>query len=162
MVVTYSRFLVVTASLAMVAMLTGCGADAPTSPSATLDSTPPPAPTALTMTIDATVSGYLLEWTASSASDVAKYQVFQYSPDPSRDNAYVLVGEATAAQFAADAPASAGTETFRVKAVDGAGNHSAFSAALAVPMVPTNTPGLGGGGGSTSGLEKDPRYKIVD
>jgi hypothetical protein len=144
--VTYSRFLVVTASLALVAVLTGCGTNAPTSPSTSLDSTAPSAPTALAMTFDATASSYKLEWTASSAADVARYQVFTYSPDPSRDNAYVLVGESTTSNFLADAPSSAANVIFRVKAVDASGNHSPFSSALNVPMQPTNTAGLGGGG----------------
>jgi hypothetical protein len=144
--VTYSRALVVTASLALVAILSGCGANTPTSPSAALDTTPPAAPTALAMSFDATAGGYVLAWTPSSASDVARYQVFIYSPDPARDNAYVLVGESTTANFVAEAPAAAADVVFRVKAVDVSGNHSAFSSALSVPMQPTNTPGLGGGG----------------
>ncbi len=146
--------------MALVGMtLAGCGSDSnPAAPSIALDTTPPPAPTALELTLDGTTGTYLLKWAPSAAPDVATYQVYQYAPDPSRDNAYILLGEATASDFLIDLPQDATVSVFRVQAVDASGNHSAFSPAFTAPLMAANPLGYGGGGsGSTPGLDKDPK-----
>jgi hypothetical protein len=79
-----------------------------------------------------------LTWNASTAADVAKYQIFQYSPDPTRDNSYVLVWEnsSSSTAYTLDPTASVTTAFFKVLSVDGAGNKSSFSSALSVELSP--------------------------
>jgi hypothetical protein len=122
---------------AALALLAGCGAATdPVSPNASLDTTPPPAPANLTVETDEVNT---LHWDASAAPDVNQYQVYVYSPDPSRDNAYVLVGEvdSEATTYVYGSSEAAHTEVFRVRAVDNAGNRSSFSAPLSLLIVPT-------------------------
>ncbi len=159
----HPRIPAVITSLALMALLAGCGdSSSPTQPNMSFDTTPPPAPTALTMTLDGPTGTYQLNWDASAAPDVATYQVYQYSPDPSRESAYVLLGEATAAEFHPATPDKPTTCVFRVQAVDASGNHSAFSAALTVPMMSVRPLGYGGGGGASPGADKDYKRKMTD
>jgi hypothetical protein len=128
-------------AVAFLALL-GCGSKSdPTSPGAALDSTAPPAPAGLALQSE----GYTMHliWDASAAPDVTKYQVYEYSPDPSRDNAYVMLGECSAADtYYPLSAVGAETHTFyRVRAVDGAGNRSAFSGALEATLRPDGPTG---------------------
>lgn len=151
---------IVVAALALSALaLAGCGSDSnPAAPTASLDTTPPPAPTALAMTLDGPSGSYQLGWQPSAAADVASYQVYRYEPDPSRDNAYVLFAQVSTHSVLIDTPSEATTEVFRVQAVDASGNHSAFSTALTVSLMVPDPLGYGrGGSGSTPGLDKDPK-----
>lgn len=129
------------ATLAAVALMSayGCGKSAsPTSATGSLDTTPPGAPEGLAMMSVPEFNE--LTWTPSTASDLATYQVYQYQPDPSRDNAYVLLGETTSPSFRLT---MTGDGAFRVKAVDTSGNRSAFSSELT-----TTVPAIMTGGGS--------------
>ncbi len=160
------RLLTVIASFALAAALTGCGSSSsPTSPNNSLDNSPPPAPTGLALTVDGASGSYMLTWASSASPSVAKYQVYEYAPDPSRDNSYVLLGETARTSLLLDDPATATSLTFRVKAVSSTGTASAFSNSLTAPLTPSSPLGLGGGGGgSTSpGLgDKDPRRIIPE
>jgi len=158
------RSLVVVGMAVLAMALVGCGSDSnPAAPAISLDSTPPPAPTALQVTMDGPSGGYLLQWTPSAAPDVAAYQIYQFAPDPSRDNAYVLMGQVTRADFLLEMPEDASVAILRVQAVDASGNHSAFSNALTVTLTPGSPLGYGAGGsGSTPGLDKDPKRIIRD
>src|SRR5438552_12144211 len=73
-VVKFSRFIV--ASLVSAALLSGCGkSTAPTSVNSTsLDTTPPPTPSGLSVTIDASGVSKLI-WSSSAAADLADYQL---------------------------------------------------------------------------------------
>jgi hypothetical protein len=156
--------IIILMALALSALtLAGCGSDSnPAAPSVSLDSTPPPAPTGLAMTLDGPTGSYLLSWQASSAPDVATYQVYRYAPDPSRDNAYVLVGQLSTTHVLIDSPTEETLEVFRVQAVDASGNHSAFSSPLSVNMMIADPLGQGIGViGSTPGLDKDPKRILV-
>jgi len=88
--VKFNRFVLV--SLAAVALLSGCGKS--TSPtgvtSNNLDTTPPPTPDGMTVVVDSNSGRQQLVWSPSSAADLARYQVYIYSPDPSRDHSFVL------------------------------------------------------------------------
>ena len=121
--------------------LYGCGSSSDvTNAAGSLDSTPPPAPESIALN---TVPEYNeLTWAASAAADVAKYQVYRYQPDPSRDNAYVMVGETTNSSFNLGRTSEDADTYFRVRAVDEAGNRSAFSSETSVHL-----PALGSGGG---------------
>ena len=133
----YSRILATLATLALAATISGCGNDSsPTAPQTTLDTTPPPAPTALTVAFDSPSGHYLLEWAPSTAADFAKFGVYLYSPDPSRDNAYVLIGQPTDPRQELPIASTPTTYTLRVKAVDTSGNASAFSAPYATEVQP--------------------------
>ena len=126
---------------AFVLLLAGCGAatDA-VSPQSSLDTTPPPAPANLVVETDEVNT---LRWDASAAPDVNGYQVYVYSPDPSRDNAYVLAGEidGETTSFVFGSNEAARTEVVRVRAVDNAGNRSAFSSPIDLLVVPTSVTG---------------------
>jgi len=135
--VKFSRFIV--ASLVSAALLSGCGkSTAPTSVNTTsLDTTPPPTPSSLSVSVDG--SGVSkLNWGASAAADLADYQVYMYSPDPTRDNSYVMVWttDGTESYFTLDQTAQTETRFYRVVAVDHAGNKSGFSSALSVELSP--------------------------
>jgi hypothetical protein len=127
-----SLFVMAAAVLALTSY--GCGAgNNPAAPSSVLDSAPPQAPVGLVQpSLDA------VQWTANSESDLDGYQIYLYSPDPNRDNAYVLAATVPAGQTSWTLPSVDETTTSWVKlcAVDQTGNRSAESAALQVTMQP--------------------------
>ncbi len=137
------------AAFATMAMLSGCGDTAnPLAAGPDFDTTPPPAPASVAVAHD--VAGHPhLTWEASAAPDVVGYLVYVYSPSPERDNAYVLVADPdntdNTFQLSGDACTTQGV--YRVRAVDAAGNTSAFSAPA------TNFPTGGGGGGDRTPIE---------
>ena len=126
-------------SLAAVAVLCGCGkSSSPTATEvSTLDGTAPPAPQTLSVGNDAS-GGSALNWSASTAPDVATYQVWAYSPDPDRDNSYVKVWDTNGltTTYSVDATGESTTRYFRVCAVDVSGNRSALSSAVSVELGP--------------------------
>ncbi len=138
------------AGLAALAMLSGCGDTANlTAPEPGLDTTPPPAPSDLSVSRDAS-SRPVLTWTASAAPDVAAYHVYVYAPSPDRDNAYVLQNDTdtTDNSFLLPVVQIDTQAIYRVRAVDSSGNLSAFSASaqLIIPasgnedVVPIDRP----------------------
>ena len=128
-------------SLAVVALLASCGKtnDAPLAPeSPTLDDTAPPAPQGLSVRTDPMVPGGTLTWLDSSAGDVARYEVFEYSPSPDRDNAFVLAHTTDTAVTSWTLPATT-TPTdkyFRVRAIDTNGNMGSMSSTIHVALWP--------------------------
>lgn len=136
------KLLVPVAAAALAVALAGCGVgNSPVSPSAAqLDSSPPQAPVGLTQGVDAT-SHAIIVWTPNSEADLGAYQIYQYLPDPSRDNAYVLVATLSAGQTSWRLPAVDSPEPswVRLRALDQSGNRSAESAAFAVTLMPTPT-----------------------
>ena len=131
---------------AIVVPLTGCGTTTrSTAPAVTLDTTPPSIPDELTQSRDPYTRNLQLEWSPSPSPDVASYDVYMYSPDPSRENSFIKVGETSAPAWSLPTSASDQTYTFRVRAVDGAGNASAFSSSFTT-TVPASLPPAGGGG----------------
>jgi hypothetical protein len=126
-----SLFVMAAAVLALASY--GCGAaHNPAAPSTSLDSAPPQAPVGLAQT-QSTV-----EWSANSESDLGSYQVYLYSPDPTRDNAYVLAATLPAGETSWTLPPADETTTSWVKlcAIDRTGNRSAESSALQVTLQP--------------------------
>ena len=131
------------AAFAVMAMLTGCGDTVnPTALGPGLDTTPPPAPASVTLSGDE-MGRPVLTWEASAAPDVVGYQVYVYSPSPERDNAYVLADDPDTSDntFLLPSVASDTEAVYRVRAVDAAGNKSAFSAAATIVI---SAPGGGG------------------
>ena len=124
--------------IALATALAGCGAGLdPGIPSATIDSAPPQAPVGLSSGLNASYQP-VLRWSPNSESDLGSYQVYQYSPDPTRDNAYVLVGTVSAntTEWAFSVPAEPVTHWMKVRAVDQDGNRSAESAAHEIALMP--------------------------
>ena len=118
------------AGLATMAMLSGCGNSANlTGLNPTLDTTPPPAPSALTYASDGS-GNLVLSWTESAAPDVAGYQVYVYSALPGGGNGFVPANDPINTDNAYQLPpvADGTTVIYRVRAVDTSGNASAFSA----------------------------------
>ena len=115
------------AGIAMLTALTGCGSNNNPLGLGQTDTTPPPAPSNLE--IRYAVGQPVLIWDASAAPDVVGYQVevltagdadYVQASDPNaEDTAYLLPGGQVSSQ-----------ETYRVRAVDAAGNWSAFSSTL--------------------------------
>lgn len=123
---------------ALAAVLAGCGTGSdPVAPNAILDSAPPQAPSGLTQELNTSLVR-VLEWTANSEPDLAGYQIYQYSPDPSRDNAYVLVAtvSATTTEWALPIVDDSEITWMRLRALDQSGNRSAESVAAQVILLP--------------------------
>lgn len=139
------------AASALLVALAGCGgSSSPVSPTSSLDSAPPSAPTGLTVALNG--GARALNWAPNAEPDLGSYQVYQYSPSPTRDNAYVLVATVGVGTTQWDLP-QVGSEVstyFKISAVDQTGNRSAQSAPLAVvllphdlgPGAPSDDPGL--------------------
>ena len=129
----------VSMAAALLAMaLMGCGnGTAPLEPLAVLDSAPPQAPLGLRQSLDS-VSDPVLQWDANAEADLGGYQIYMYSPDPSRDNAYVLAATVDASTTSWKLPVvDQSVETWvRMRALDGTGNRSAESASIHVVLNP--------------------------
>jgi hypothetical protein len=138
-------------------VLSGCGKTS--EPTAVdipmLDETAPPAPQTLSVDLDASGSVNSLKWSASSAPDVSAYDVWMYSPDPSRETSYVKVWSTSAAEnsYMIDPSGDTTVRHFRVGAVDASGNHSPLSASIAVEVGPPHrVPDPSAGGPATGHL----------
>jgi hypothetical protein len=154
--VKFSRtVLLLAAATACVAMLSACGnSSKPTNVTPALDTTPPPAPENLAV---ATTSGTnRLSWTASTDPDVVAYQVYQYMPDPTRDNSYVMIGESVDNEYMLDRNPEPVDTFFKVRCVDRVGNLSSFSPAFAAHLPAIFI----GGGAPNNPPDGDPHYKL--
>jgi hypothetical protein len=131
---------------ALVFTLAGCGKSASiVGPTANLDTTPPAAPTNLAGSYDLGANRDYLNWTGSTSSDVASYQVWVYSADPASGATGTLVATAGPTDSSAPLPPTSdgGTHWFRVRAIDQASNQSAYSSSATVDLHAwegTNTP----------------------
>jgi hypothetical protein len=127
-------------ALVLAGMLTGCGKDTlPTRPSAvnpapTLDQAPPALPSQIVAELEPTTGNAVLRWNPSTSANVSSYRVYVYSPDPTRENAYVLAGEtdASTTHFILTWTPT-GTPYYRMCANSTAGVQSAWSTPLQVP-----------------------------
>lgn len=127
-----------------VVAITGCATDNPVSSLSGLDATAPGAPTSILA--EDRNGALVLTWNASSDADVAGYNVYRYSPDPARENAYVKINGAivTGTEYMVT-DATADPSWYRIKAVDTSANASAASgaiqgAALGAPGTVDNLP----------------------
>ena len=127
------------AGLAAIAVLSGCGGNGnPVAPSPQLDTTPPPAPQDLALDADAR-RNLILVWTDSAAPDVAGYQVYEYRAVPGGYD-YVATGDVTVDNsFSLPTVSTTVEVSYRVRAVDVAGNWSTYSATASIP-IPARTP----------------------
>lgn len=129
----------VAVSLALV--LSGCGQNTTPTGVTALDQTAPAAPTGLIKVTSVTCPYGMLTWQPSTSANVVGYEVYQYLPDPTREDAYVLVGQTDAVTTEFSLPFYYEVQTFyyRVKAISTAGLKSGWSVTAAIPVGPTNS-----------------------
>ena len=130
-------------ALTLAAMLSGCSKN--TTPTAvdtvpTLDQNPPAIPAQIIATRDEVTGPVTIEWTASSSANAASYQIYQYSPSPDRESAYVLIGETTATTTLFPLGWAMENAYYRLRTTSTTGVQSAWSAIVQVTVAP------GGGG----------------
>ena len=127
--------------LVLVAATSGCGSStSATNVDTTLDTTPPPAPTSLMVTSDATSGRSTLSWAPSAAADLAGYQVWQANAGT---GTFTLVGQITGDQAQIDLqPVESPTwRDYRVRAYDVTGNLSSYSSTLSTQLRPQHDAG---------------------
>ena len=109
--------------------VSGCATDNPVSSLSSLDASAPGAPT--NFVAEDRDGALVLAWNASADADVAGYNVYRYSPDPARENAYVKINGAlvTGTEFVVT-DAGSDASWYRIKAVDTSANTSAASGAI--------------------------------
>lgn len=125
----YARFLLVALFLCATTLtMTGCGSSQVTSSNNPVDSSPPAAPTAVSMTTENATSRDFLNWNPSASSDVVNYEVFRFA-DASSTTGGVLVGTVSSDQDYLLLPlVGAGvTEFYRVRAVNSNDVPSSYS-----------------------------------
>jgi hypothetical protein len=127
------------AGIAAIAVLSGCGGNGnPVAPSSQLDTTPPPAPQDLTLDSDAR-GNPIMSWTASAAPDVAGYQVYEYKPVSGGYDYVATGGVTTNNSFALPTLSTSVEVSYRVRAVDVAGNWSTYSSTADI-TIPVRNP----------------------
>ena len=126
-------------ALATIVMLAGCGdSSSLTGAETSLDTTPPPAPQDLALDSDSR-GNPIMTWTHSAAPDVAGYQVYEYRAVPGGYD-YVATGDVTVDNsFGLPTVSTTVEVSYRVRAVDVAGNWSTYSATASIP-IPARTP----------------------
>lgn len=129
--------------------LAGCGSSSVTKNTLgpTLDTTPPSAPTNIHGDFNLTDNRDYASWDPSASSDVASYQIWQYSTDPASGGVGVLVGTVGSAVSTIMLPEakSTGTSFIRIRAIDTSSNASAYSPTAPIDMH-GSVDGSGGGG----------------
>jgi len=124
--VKFTRLLI--ASLAVAGLLSGCGSTSnPTNVTPSLDTSPPSAPSSMGFVIS---DGFgVLSWNASPEADLAGYDVYVYSPDPTRESAYLKIASTSGTANSVTLPSAWSDEGnyFRIVAVDAVGNASGMS-----------------------------------
>jgi hypothetical protein len=129
------------AVLTLAALLSGCSKNStPTgldtvTPAPTLDQSPPALPSHIAGEWDGEAGRTALEWTPSSSANVASYQVYQYSPAPDRESAYVLVAQTNATTTSYLPPLTPhGTCYYRLRVTSTAGVQSGWSTPLPIAL----------------------------
>ena len=117
----YRSIIGLSAAVAMVAVLTGCGKSATaTDPGQVLDTTPPPAVDGISMLVNPITGKGTISWSASVAPDVASYEVFGVD-----GSGYSQIGTSNIARY--ELPELSDVSTYAVRAVDIAGNRSPYT-----------------------------------
>lgn len=108
-------------TIAMVAILSGCGnSTRSTGPTDLVDTTPPPAVAGITVLENGRTNDITVIWEPSTAPDVASYEV--YAAD---GGSYALIGTTPGTRI--DVPAAAAPSTFAIRAIDTSGNASPYA-----------------------------------
>jgi hypothetical protein len=126
--------------LSLAALLSGCGQNSTVTGPNVLDEAPPAPPTQIGTALNESGSALNLVWTASTSANVATYEVYQYAPDPSRENAYVLIGATDAATTQIRlAVTESERVTYRLRSVSALGTRSEWSTAATLDVAPPPT-----------------------
>jgi len=126
------------AGLAAIAVLSGCGGNGnpvAVDPQPQLDTTPPPAPQNLELSLDESLGLPVLVWSESAAPDVVGYQVYVLYPTlPTEGNEYMPADDVVSVDpvFVLPTITESLQASYRVRAVDATGNWSAYSTKLDV------------------------------
>jgi len=135
---------------AMLFVLAGCGksSDVTAPAGQTLDTTPPAAPTNVAGSYDAGAQRDYIHWTGSTSSDVVTYEVWQYDSDPAAGATGVMIGTTDAGTDVLALPITTDARPawFRVRAMDDAGNLSAYSSSAQHDLHSWNGSPTPGGG----------------
>lgn len=125
-------------ALTLAAMLSGCGQKSTPTGLDSLDQAPPAGPTQISAELDGATANGVLSWTPSASANVAGYQIYQYSPSPDRESAYVLAGEtdATTTHYSIPSTIAATTLYYHLCAVSSTGVKSQWSTLVAVTAGP--------------------------
>jgi hypothetical protein len=119
-------------------LVAGCGTSNPAGLSSPLDSAAPAAPS--NVRAEAHGTSVVLAWDANAEANVVGYEIYSYSPDPARENAYVLVTTTPVAATEYVLNAGSAATWYRVKAVNVDAKRSA-SSTPALADVPNATSG---------------------
>ena len=126
-------------ALAVVMTLGGCGSNGgPTAADPTLDTTPPTAPTSLSVTTNPSTNRSTLSWDPSAASDLSGYEVWV---DANGTGTYTLAGQVGSESFSLPVVSSVVDYDYRVRAFDQTGNRSAYSSTVPVQLRPWQNSG---------------------
>jgi hypothetical protein len=136
-------------ALTLAVMLSGCSKNStptgpdpvttvPTVPTVTpdpvLDESPPVLPSQIISERNVSTGNQVLNWTPSPSTSVASYQIYQYSPSPNQENAYVLIGETDAATTQYSVPWSRSASYYRLRATSTTGVQSALSTTVQISI----------------------------
>lgn len=125
----YTRLLLVALFLSATTLtMTGCGGTNAVSPNTNVESAPPAAPSAVSMTTEGATNRDYLNWNASASSNVVSYQVYRFADASSTTNG-VLVSTVPSDEQSILLPlvGSSVTEFYRVRAVNSNDVASAYS-----------------------------------
>lgn len=124
------KFRLLIVALASLAVLSGCGNSSdPVRVNPTLESSAPGIPTGLRVENSEFDGSRYVAWNPVAAGDLAGYQVYRYSPDPARENAYEMVAQIPNRETRYLLPTiePGGSVTVRVRSVNEGGKLSALS-----------------------------------
>lgn len=127
-------------ALTLAAMLGGCSKSSSPTGLDSLDQAPPSAPTQITAEVDASTSNAVVEWVPSPSANVAGCEVYQYSPSPERESAYVLVAttDANTTRYYNVQPMHKPTTLYyRLRTVSATGVKSEWSTLVQVAVGPS-------------------------
>jgi hypothetical protein len=125
-------------ALSLAALLSGCGQNSTPTGVTPLDETTPAAPLAIGKLDDTATPCGWLTWQPSPSANVASYEIYQYSPDPTREDSYVLVGltDVGTTRYPLPSVASPQTDYYRLRAVSTTGVRSPWSATADITVYP--------------------------
>lgn len=109
------------AAVALMAVLAGCGKSASTTdPGEVLDTTPPPAVSGISMLANPITGKSVISWAPSAAPDVASYEIYGVN-----GGGYQQIGSSNVPRY--ELPQLSATGDYAVRAVDVAGNRSPYA-----------------------------------
>jgi hypothetical protein len=130
------------AALTLAMLLVGCSKKSTPTSVLPVDETPPAAPTHVVALADPGSAGAIIQWTPSTSPSLHGYEIYVYSPDPTREDSWMLLVEVgpDVTQYQLAAVTQQVTRYYRVRAAAPNGKHSTWSPIIMVTLMP---PGSG-------------------